>query len=400
MKRGPDHEIPGYAQIKYHNLKRVFSIIRSRKSISRIELARETGLSAMSITRICSYLLEAGLIREGTVGTNSVGRKAVLLEPCANVCFSFCISIDYCAVQMAIYDLLLTQTAYCELPVKDGTTYEQIIDLAAITLKDMASESGVPLEKIYAVGISCVGSVHAGVLEFVAQFLWSNVKAADYAERVFHLPVFIENDCKAALIGEQAVRFGLNSPENVAYITIGKRGVGSAVTVNGKLLRGTANLAGEIGHIIVELNGMPCDCGRRGCLQTFLAEQFVLERARTFEPSLSNMRDLMDAAAGGNSRIAELLEQVNQYVAVALNIVACAYNPDVIFLNDSYFPHGYLDWYQHSKAQMPSLLFNPISEHIQVETTVLGPNASLFGMSCILQDEILRIKFQELPGGA
>ncbi len=388
--------IQGYAHMKYNNLKLVYDVIRERRSISRIDLARETGMSATSMTRICSELISTGLIREGAVSGKRVGRRAMLLEVCPRACFCFCINIDVCTTQLTIFDMLLDRVAYREICTEATSSYEEIIDEIATIIPQMAKDADVPMESILAVGISTVGSVHEGVMQYVAQFNWSNVPAQEYAQKKFGLPVMVENDCKAALIGEQRVRYGINCPANIVYIGLGKRGVGAAAMVNGQLLRGSTNAAGELGHITVQVDGMLCDCGRRGCLQTFLAEQFLLRRAAEIDLPVNSMQEMMDALANGDPRAVELFQQMNQYIGVAINIIACAYNPDVILFNDHYFLRNYHNWYKQSRAKMPYYIFRPILETIQVETSMLGSGACLYGIGCSLLDTLLQSKLNML----
>jgi len=327
---------------------------------------------------------------------SKVGRKGQLLELCARASFGYCIAVDVGYTKLAIYDMLFNRVAYREIPVDSGMLFEQIIDAAAELMPELAVEADVPISDIGAVGISSVGSVSNGILKYVAQFNWSDVDAVSYAKQCFSLPVVVENDCKAALIGEQFVHYGIEGPQNIVYITLGRRGVGSAAMVNGELLRGSSNFAGEIGHITVELDGMLCDCGRKGCLQTFLAEQFILVRAAAIDPRLTSIQKIIDAVSEDDERVAILLLQINRYIGVALNIAACAYNPEVIFINDHFLLGSPHSWHKNTETKMPRYIFMPMLEQLQLEPVMLDEDASLYGIYCILQDELLAAKLSSL----
>ncbi len=385
-----------YAQIKLNNLVRVYNLIREKKAISRSSLARETGMSAMSMTRICAQLIEAGLVSETADPAKGIGRKTLILRPIVEAMYCACLAIDVEFTQFAIFDAMGQCVAYADLLATIDMTFFDIIDAAVRRLPELLREAGIDGNALASVGISCVGSVEKDVLTFVPQFNWSEVPARAYAEEAFGLPVLIENDCKTGLVGATANRDGLQTTSNVVYIKIGKRGVGSAAIVNGQLLRGANNVAGEIGHITVDKSGMRCDCGRRGCLQTFLAEQFLLLRAQELDSSFVSLGRIFDAASKGSVPAIAFLHQINEYINIALNIVACVYNPELILLDNRYLSE-YGDWYARATEKMPDLLFRPILDHVEVESVERGKMASLYGMYCLMQNDLLRIRLSPPP---
>lgn len=377
------------AYMKYNNIYLVYSVIRESKTISRIDLANKIGMSATSMTRICSLLIASGLVREGSVSDKNIGRKAVLLEVVASASYIFCINIFGGTTQFAIFDMLLNRITYREIPTSYDMTYEEIINCAAVAIKEMARDAGIKEEDFGGVGISCVGGIEKETIKFSPQYHWSDIRAIEYASKVFGLPIFLENDCKAALIGEQVVRYGIDTPSNITYLYIGKRGVGSAAIVNGQLLRGYNNMAGEIGHTTIELDGMKCDCGRKGCLQTFLAGDFIIKRASKIDSSIKTIQDFINGVIEGKEQIVNLFKEMNKYIGVALNLIACVYNPDVILINDCDIRHDFNQWYLQPKEKMEKFLFKPVLENVIVKPAMLGIYASLYGMGVIVQEKIL-----------
>src|SRR5699024_4820397 len=124
-------------------------------------------------------------------------------------------------------------------------------------------------EKILAIGIGLPGLITwpKGEVLVVPQFHWKDVNVKDYIESQLDFIVYIDTDARTALLSESL--FGnMSEYENAACVYVGS-GVGGAVMINGEIVRGHHNMLGEIGHTTIDPDGVLCDCGRLGCLQTF-----------------------------------------------------------------------------------------------------------------------------------
>jgi predicted NBD/HSP70 family sugar kinase len=382
-------EARGQIDIKLHNLKLVYRLIREKGSISRADIARETGMSATSMTRIINQLTDCRLICESEERPKtSAGRRAVLLNLRCDTNFCLCLDIDVDYCKVAIINLSGSILSYRELPILASMSFEEIIDTVALIVEPLAKEAGILSKSIAIVGISCVGNIdpYKGTILYSPQFHWSNVDAVDYVREKLHIPAFIENECKSALIGEINKRAD-NNQSNIAYITFGERGVGSAVWLKGKLLRGATNAAGELGHTTVDLDGELCDCGHRGCLQTYLAEHFIVMRAQREVASCTTMRDVMDAYERRCPEITELMDKVRKYMAIAINHLSCAYNPDVIILNGS-FIRKYPEFVIRALLDLNEYMFRPMQYSVKIEYSQLAGNASLFGIGEVACDKV------------
>ena len=257
------------------------------------------------------------------------------------------------------------------------------------TMTYLCGEARLSVDRIKGVGISVVGGVDGDVVLFSPQLNWSNVPIRSIAEEIFGLPATVENDCKASLIGECRVQYGRHPPLNISYLAFERTGVGSATIINGNLLRGSDNIAGEVGHITVDPNGMLCDCGRRGCLQTYLTEKFLVQRGMAISPEFNSIMAINDAYGKGDCRVCELFEQVQQQIAMAFNTLMCAYNPDFVIFNDAYYLNTYWKWMQEKSKESESFLFRPLVASLRILPAVLGDTACLYGISCITQDAAL-----------
>jgi glucokinase len=155
---------------------------------------------------------------------------------------------------------------------------EEILELIS-KYKDTHSLEGI--------GIAAPSANYfTGIIESPANLKWGNVRIVEILNERFKIPVTLINDANAAALGEQ--EFGrAKGMKNFAVITLGT-GLGTGIVIDGHILYGENGLAGEIGHSIIEKNGRQCNCGRRGCLETYVSASGI---KRTVFNLLSSSND-------------------------------------------------------------------------------------------------------------
>lgn len=156
---------------------------------------------------------------------------------------------------------------------------DQYIMESVKAIKQIAEQVG-GMEKIRAMGIGApCGNYYKGTIEHAANLIWAKgiVPLANMFVNELGIPVVVTNDAKAAAMGEMkyGVAVGMN---NFVELTLGT-GVGSGIVANGQLIYGFDGFAGELGHMIVEPDGRPCGCGRKGCLETYCSATGVVRTA-------------------------------------------------------------------------------------------------------------------------
>ena len=176
-------------------------------------------------------------------------------------------------------------------------TVDEYVEASVEALKIIIDQVG-GIEKIKAVGIGAPnGNYYTGTIEFAPNLSWGHngiVPLAKMFSDKLGIPVALTNDANAAAIGEMT--YGVaRGMKNFIVITLGT-GVGSGIVINGQLVYGSDGFAGELGHVIMNrVNGRPCGCGRKGCLEAYCSATGVARTARelietTDEPSL--LRDM------------------------------------------------------------------------------------------------------------
>ena len=249
---------------------------------SRADLARASGLTRATVSDLVGSLLEDGLVEElGAPVESRVGKPPMLVGLAADA--THIVAIDVSGDdQLAGAVLNLTgdvvhRTTRC----RDGRTGAAAVRLVKDLVTELIASTDRP---ILGVGIGSPGVVSAGGTVVAAPNLgWSEVALAEEVRRETGRPTYVANDANTAVLGEYT--FGQAGDGGLMLIRVGT-GVGAGLVLEGALLHGFVDAAGEIGHVTVDPDGPLCACGRHGCLETFLAVPHLRERLETSDAPL------------------------------------------------------------------------------------------------------------------
>ena len=258
---------------------------------------------------------------------------------------------------------------------------DQYIMESVKAIKQIAEQVG-GMEKIRAMGIGApCGNYYKGTIEHAANLIWAKgiVPLANMFVNELGIPVVVTNDAKAAAMGEMkyGVAVGMN---NFVELTLGT-GVGSGIVANGQLIYGFDGFAGELGHMIVEPDGRPCGCGRKGCLETYCSATGVVRTAIAMleeSPETTSLRDIATdkltsyevykAAMAGDTMAQEVFKQTGRRIGIACANIATFLSPEAFIF------FGGL-------AQAGELLLRPIEEAYNENVLSLYKGKARFLMS-------------------
>ena len=258
---------------------------------------------------------------------------------------------------------------------------DQYIMESVKAIKQIAEQVG-GMEKIRAMGIGApCGNYYKGTIEHAANLVWAKgiVPLANMFVNELGIPVVVTNDAKAAAMGEMkyGVAVGMN---NFVELTLGT-GVGSGIVANGQLIYGFDGFAGELGHMIVEPDGRPCGCGRKGCLETYCSATGVVRTTIAMLEESSETTSLRDiatdkltsyevykAAMAGDTMAQEVFKQTGKRIGIACANIATFLSPEAFIF------FGGL-------AQAGELLLRPIEEAYNENVLSLYKGKARFLMS-------------------
>ena len=314
------------------NRKLVFSAIHKKGSISRVQIANMTHMSLMTVGRIVDELVNIGIVVEEDSNdmTATLGRRPKLLHVSSDNFLSVGVEIDRDGIYAGIINLQgkvlkkMEQKYNCS-----GQTAEIVLKKVGEIIKQILSENP-ELPVIQAVGVACPGLIDDGVIRFSSQMKWTDVPAVEILQKYTGInDIFIDNEVKAHGMAEDM--FGLaKGYRNSVVLTMGS-GIGSSILINHKLYRGRLNMAGEIGHICINPSGNMCECGKRGCLQTYMADWAILREARMVQEDIT-LDGVFEAYTEGKVWAVSLIDRVMEYLSITISILANTYSPDIIIL--------------------------------------------------------------------
>lgn len=198
-----------------------------------------------------------------------------------------------------------------------------------------------------AIGMGVPGLVDSkrGLSRVSPNLGWRDVDVAGYFRQRFGVPTWIDNDVRVATLGEQVFGAG-RGVRTFLCLTIGT-GIGAGIVLDGRLYVGMTESAGEIGHLTVEKDGLPCGCGNRGCLEMYASGRAIARRAqeRLREGVRSTIYDLVggnmnavtakhvaEAFVGGDALAREIFTEAAEYLAIGLAGAIHLFNPERIIV--------------------------------------------------------------------
>ena len=383
------------ADMKLANLTTIFNILYDKTPISRADLAKISGMSPTSITRFVTSMLSVNLLRETPAEEKKVGRTAAWLAINPDAFYSVGINIDsgYIHVALLNFRKQIIADEYTRITIA-SPTMEQILDIAYDLYLSTLNQTAVTPDRICGIGVSVVGVMNdSEILEFTPQLKWKgiNIRRAVIEKFCFE-NVVVENDCNSSLVG-QLVLHPEYKEKSVACICLGS-GVGSAFWCQGSLFTRPGRVSfSEIGHTLVEPDGMLCDCGNRGCLQTFIAEEALIKRAQAHEPSITLLEEIHQAWLSEIPWARELIAQACSYIKIGINNLACVYNPDIILIGGESVD-DYWDMF-YGIMEGPQPLFYPFKDKLTILPFSKKYQSSIIGVSCQVQEIYLQQLLRE-----
>lgn len=221
-----------------------------------------------------------------------------------------------------------------QIPTEDEAGPGHVLDRIALLVKRL-SELPDKKDRVKGVGVGIPGQVtfETGVVRDPPNLEgWGRVEAKAELEKRLGLSVFVDNDANVAALGEHAFGAGRNTTE-MLMVTLGT-GVGGGLVLRGEVYRGAVGGAGEFGHMVIQMNGPVCNCGRRGCVEAFVGTAGILRNVReklesgrdsilkSIDPDSMMPKHVGEAAAEGDAVAIDVLRETGEYLGIGLGSAA------------------------------------------------------------------------------
>lgn len=385
------------------NLKLIFNLIRKHQSHTRVELAKKTGLSAATVTNIVNNLLHIGLLYEYPMETNGVGRRSIGLKINYGRFHIIHLRITSSNIFLGRYDLQGKQLNHKNFSYTVETNRKDLLNKVKSVIKtELNSRLDPP---ILGIGISLPGPYDKHhTFETIGELInWDDINICEELHKDLHIPVYAENDANIGALYEWWSDETITDKDTLVYITLSE-GTGSGIVSSGMLLRGKQGVAGEIGHMSVDISGPKCKCGNRGCLELYTSTTALLREAQkqascststVLNPQCTK-KDFFSAVKNGDPVACDIFQNALNYLGAGIVNIIYLYNPSIIVFGDEMVTYGtgdiLLEYVKnYVKERVHSQLFNNLS----MKLSTINGDPALLGAGVLVLNNISDILFDQ-----
>ncbi|HET6742224.1 MAG TPA: ROK family transcriptional regulator [Kribbella sp.] len=377
----------------------ILDLIRSSGTVTRVDLADRSGLTGASISRVVKRLLADGLIIETGYGDPTGGKRATLLQFNPRARHAVGIAVDTPSTTYVVTDM-------------SGRVIEQLSargigkDAPATAVRRITAElealivkAGIEPSSLVGVGVALAGRQGRGGTRLLRtdseKYAWEPFAVRDTLQAAIDHPIVVENDSTCAAIGEfWAGKIPSANDFATVYMAAG---FGLGLVTNGDVYRGSSSNVGEIGHMVLDVDGPMCWCGGQGCLEGLAAPAAVVARAEQDDALAeelalrgrrtsvrSDFAKIARLAAGGDERCLTLIEQSATYLAKALLSITNLLDLDQIILAGPGFSEAGDIYVRVASQELNRLSFVRAMHPTRVELSKLGPSAAALGAASLV----------------
>ena len=319
----------------------ILNLVREHQPISRADLARQMRVGRGMVTSLINELLSEGAIYQGAAVDAPRGRRPKMLFVRTHDRLVVSIDVRFSLTYIALTDFSGTPVAV--------ETFDTIVDPA-----ELVAELGRRIKRLVkahkaagecqGIGLVVPGMVDhpSGRVLNAPQLGWKNVDIRDALAKAARLPVQIENAPIACALAHMWLgKTGVHMPRDFVYVTVSD-GVGAGVVVNGEVVRGHGNTAGEFGHVPLSIDGPQCSCGANGCWEAYISNPATLSRYFGRDVSLRHpqsvdvadftIEDLITRARGNDSKALTALHSTARYLGLGLASIINSIDPSQIYI--------------------------------------------------------------------
>lgn len=345
-------------KIRRRNLELIKEMILKYGAVSRAEIAETLSLTPPTITTTVAKLIKQGLVieRESLESENeekSLGRRRIMLSlnPQAHY---------YLGVELGPY-----HTAFCAVDLCGNVVYSACFDPCsydyvdmlpqlAQQIKQVIADSGIGEQRYRGITVGLPGFIdkHKGEIRNSPRASWNEHRLAQDLQELVGLPLCIENNVRVRAIGAEFYNAQeLRDVETLAYYFI-SMGVACSMMIKNSVIAGYTAGAGEVGHMVVDINGPVCEtCGNRGCLEAMASEKAILSTCRTMTrsgrsslfqtlcPDIEQleMKQVMQAYSLGDEVAVEVVRDAITYLGIALANIINFISPQMVIVDGYLF---------------------------------------------------------------
>lgn len=376
--------------MKSVNKSAILNKIRLSEPISRAQIAKETGITPPTVSSIVKELIAENLVEESILGESKGGRKPTMLLLKRSGHYVIGIDAGSNKIRGIASDLVGTILAETEIEIQPHISKEIFLE----SLKKVVRTIFMGIEEkdnILGIGVAMHGVVDiaSGVSLYSSNSGLRNVPIKEELEKEFKVLVMVENNSRAMALGEYWFKEH-DEAESFVTINIG-RGVGSGIVDKGRLCYGAQDIAGEIGHMVIDFHGKVCSCGNKGCLETLITGDAIVQRAKEQieeAPDDLTAEAIYAYATEGKKDYLKVLEETGYLIGIGVVNLIHLLNPDKIVLGGGVMNSDEFLMPVIRNTIQKRALTEKARMYTKIEVSTLKEDATILGAAALLLAEL------------
>lgn len=321
--------------IQASNRALLLELIRKEGICSRAYLAKESKLQQSTVTFIVNSFIKWGLVKETGLISGDKGRRSIGISINGDSYAVLGVRLIRSGFSIGLFDLAGECIAEKNRDVEQKGNPSDMIHKIVSEAKQMLAQEKE--HQVLSVGIAVPGpfNMKDGTIVLMTESKgWNAFNLREAFQRELKLPTILQHDARAGAWAQLWHNKKIDYDGILVYISVGQ-GVGSGILINRETLEGNMGVAGEIGHMSIDYNGVKCECGNRGCLEKYTSTIALTKTVNQKLGTSYTFRQIVDLIRGGDSACLQTYEACCDLLASGIvNVINC-FNPNEIVLGDA-----------------------------------------------------------------
>ena len=372
--------------VRRHNLSVVLGLVHRERNLSRAQLTRQTGLNRSTVAALVAELVERELVVETEPdATNSRGRPSPIVRPNPLV-VAISINPEIDAISIGVVSLGGTVIKKIRYVTEHSPSVGEAVNISAVVIEAMRSELDSRYRTV-GIGVAVPGQVRAsdGLVRMAPHLGWQDEPFARLLQDATGFDVLADNDAHLGAMAESTFGAG-RGLSDVIYVNGGASGIGGGIIAGGVPLGGVDGYAGEIGHTLVNSDGIACQCGAMGCLETEVRRENLLSVLQLDNADPDELESAL-LASSSSSVLAEVHRQLD-FLAIALRNSINMLNPQLVIVG-GFLASIYAAAPQYLEAQLAQQPLLASRDGLRITRAELGSDLLIIGAGELAFEAIL-----------
>ena len=367
------------------NLDRIIGLLRSHGPMTQADLVRASGLSPATISSIARELRDGGWLAD----TDAPGGRGAVLTLDRSAGVALGIDFDHNHLRVAVADLAHSILAEADEPLDTDHAATEGIALAGRLVRRLLAQADMRPERVTGVGMGLPAPLRldtgtVGDSAILPDWIGAQPEALMHAE--LGLDVRVENDANLGALAESVWGAGRGHPD-LLYVKAGT-GVGGGLLLGGRIYRGAAGTAGELGHFTIDESGPVCRCGNRGCVEALAGAEAILAPLRQRHGSDLTLGRVIELARAGDHGCRLVIGDAGRALGIAVAGACNLLAPELVIVGGELAQAGDL-LLDSLRSAVRRAAIDPM-RRIPVTAGVLGARAEVLGAVALVLRESRR----------